>query len=265
MARVRYHEMLPREIRARRDACPIAFVGIGTLEWHAHHAAVGLDGLKAERLCELAAEASGGFAFPTAWYGEPWSSQHMDADQKETPAIRDAFGLRPRPRASTAAIMAEIVAFEALVQRIALQLYQLEMRVICMLCGHFPLRDWALPVQRRLASARHDAVTVVGTEVDFAQHAGCQRNLVGNDHAGVWETSYLWFLRPDCVDMAVYEQEPDKPLVGVIGDDPRVGASPELGQRACEVIVDGMVARAQSALRGLREADSATNSGDHDH
>jgi len=120
VTRVRYHELLPREILARRAAFPAAFLPIGTLEWHAEHAAVGLDGLKAEQLCELAAAASGGFAFPTLWYGEPRSVRHMEADHVDTPTLRRALGLRAAPPAADA--VAEIRDFQALVRRIVLQL-----------------------------------------------------------------------------------------------------------------------------------------------
>ncbi len=27
----------PEELRRRLDACPVAFVPLGTLEWHGHH------------------------------------------------------------------------------------------------------------------------------------------------------------------------------------------------------------------------------------
>jgi creatinine amidohydrolase len=71
MDKVRYEEMLPHEIVARRARFPAAFIGLGGLEWHSEHLAVGNDALKAGKLCELAAARSGGFAFPTLWYGEP--------------------------------------------------------------------------------------------------------------------------------------------------------------------------------------------------
>jgi creatinine amidohydrolase len=243
--------MLPHEIVERRASCPIAFVGIGTLEWHAEHAAVGLDGLKAERLCELAAEASGGFSFPTLWYGEPRSVKHMEADQEDTPAIRHALRLRPRARVVPADAEAEIVRFQSLVRRLALQLYEAEMLVVCIICGHYPLSDWAAPIGEELKAERSDAITIVGSEADFAEPVLDGVKPAGKDHAGIWETSYLWHLRPECVDMSVYEKRDDARLIGVIGQDPRGHASPELGERACGAIVAGMVSRSLAALENL--------------
>jgi len=80
MKKVKYHEMLPHEILARREKFPAAFIGLGTIEWHGEHLAAGNDALKAEKLCELAAAKSGGFAFPTLWYGEPRVTALLEAD-----------------------------------------------------------------------------------------------------------------------------------------------------------------------------------------
>ena len=44
MEKVRYEEMLPHEIVARRRRFPVAFIGLGGLEWHGEHMAVGNDG-----------------------------------------------------------------------------------------------------------------------------------------------------------------------------------------------------------------------------
>lgn len=100
MEKVRYEEMLPHEIVARRAKFPAAFIGLGGLEWHSEHLAVGNDALKAEKLCELAARRSGGFAFPTLWYGEPrlalpraGANEHA-GDESGLPAVRPLSDLR---------------------------------------------------------------------------------------------------------------------------------------------------------------------------
>ena len=60
MGKVRYEEMLPHEIRTAREERALAYLPLGTLEWHGPQNAVGLDGLKAHALCcEFAAEHGG--------------------------------------------------------------------------------------------------------------------------------------------------------------------------------------------------------------
>ena len=74
---------------------------MGGLEWHGEHQAVGLDALKAEKLCELAAARSGGFAFPTLWYGEPRTAHLMEANHNDDGQITARMKLRKRKFSAT--------------------------------------------------------------------------------------------------------------------------------------------------------------------
>ena len=47
---VRYERLRPAQIVARREACPVAYLPIGTIEWHGEHNPVGLDTLKMHAL-----------------------------------------------------------------------------------------------------------------------------------------------------------------------------------------------------------------------
>ena len=76
--------------------------------------------------------------------------------------------------------------------------------------------------------------------------------LPSGDHAAKWETSYLWYLRPDCVDMSIYLGREEGPLPGVIGIDPRKEASIEVGRKACDLIVDSMLRKAEELIRDTK-------------
>src|SRR5438067_1901163 len=93
MSKLRYEEMLPSEIVAVRTACPIAYVPLGTLEWHGEHDAVGLDALKAHALAIECAKAGGGLAFPPLWYGENRESNLMEATARDREEIARRYGL----------------------------------------------------------------------------------------------------------------------------------------------------------------------------
>ncbi len=67
---VRYAMLRPDQIVARRRACPVVYIPIGTLEWHGVHNPVGADTLQAEGLALLCAQLGGGLAFPPLYYGE---------------------------------------------------------------------------------------------------------------------------------------------------------------------------------------------------
>ena len=218
MEKVRYEEMLPHEIVARRKRFPAAFIGLGGLEWHGEHLAVGTDALKAEKLCELAAARSGGFAVPTLWYGEP---RHFGATGEE-----------------------QIAFYQQLLRHVLIQMNSLEMKAVCLLCGHYPIHTWASPVVEQFNRDFPDTRAFAGIEFHYPPKSPH----VGGDHAAHWETSYLWYLRPDCVDLSIFRGREGEKLIGVHGQDPRTDASVELGRKACDLIVAGMVRNAKQLI-----------------
>ena len=253
MEKVRYHEMLPHEILARRKRFPAAFIGLGTLEWHGEHMAVGNDALKAEKLCELAAERSGGFAFPTLWYGEPRTAHLVEADDRPgwgRPVRRKMKFKKARFQdAQFARTDDEQSAFYTqLIRHVLIQMNQLEMKAVCIVCGHYPLAGWAVPAVAQFNREFKDTRAFAGMEFQYTKKGPH----VGGDHAAKWETSYLWYLRPDCVDMSVYLGREDEPLIGVGGIDPRKEATVEIGRKACDLIADGMVRKARQLIKQVR-------------
>ena len=252
MEKVRYAEMLPHEIVKRRSRFPAAFIGLGGLEWHSEHLAVGNDALKAERLCELAAQASGGFAMPTLWYGEPRTVGLMEANHNQDGAITERMRL-PKEKFTTKHFgrspARQIAAYQNLIHHVLVQMNTLGMKAVCLVSGHYPLKRWADPALARFHRAGRFRGTRAYCGIEFQYLLPHNQTQAGGDHAGHWETSYLWYLRPDCVDMSVYQGRPEAPLIGVMGQDPRRLASVELGRRACIAIVRGMVAKATELIR----------------
>lgn len=283
MEKIRYAEMLPHEILARRRKFPAAFIGLGGLEWHGEHQAVGLDALKAETLCELAAARSGGFAFPTLWYGEPRVHRLMEFTFDRDGAIKTRMGFQPEKFIDTyfgATGQQQIEFYQALLWHLLIQMNTLEMKAVCLFGGHGPLRDFAQPVVERFNAAFQDTQAYAGHEVDYVPpeanppseaeaaapyfrapniaEGGASdsptrevwyREHVGTDHAAKWETAYLMYLRPDCVDMSVYLGRESAPLIGVNGLDPRATATVEIGRKAAELIVAGMIGKARQLIR----------------
>ncbi|MBA4387738.1 MAG: hypothetical protein C0404_07140 [Verrucomicrobia bacterium] len=63
---VQYERLRPHQIAARRRAFPVAFLPIGTIEWHGVHNPVGLDTLKIHALLCECAKQMGGLVFASA-------------------------------------------------------------------------------------------------------------------------------------------------------------------------------------------------------
>jgi creatinine amidohydrolase/Fe(II)-dependent formamide hydrolase-like protein len=62
--------MVPAEVVARREACNLAYLPIGALEWHGSHMPLGTDCLSVEYLSQEAARRFGGVAFPALVYAD---------------------------------------------------------------------------------------------------------------------------------------------------------------------------------------------------
>jgi len=248
MEKVKYEEMLPQEIVARRKQFPAAFLGLGGLEWHGEHLAMGNDALKAEKLCELAAARSGGFAFPTLWYGEPRVAHLLEINHDEEGKVKTKMKFKKRKFSESyfgKTGEQQVKFYQELLYHVLIQMNTLEMKAVCLLCGHYPIYNWALPVVDKFNQRFKDTQAFAGIEFHYPPKSPH----VGGDHAAKWETSYLWYLRPDCVDMSVYLGREEKSLIGVMGIDPRKEASVAIGRKACNLIVEGMVRKAKELIR----------------
>ena len=64
MEKVKYAELLPHEFRQRLAAKPIAYLALGTLEWHGEHLPLGSDAIQSEGLMIECARRFGGIVLP---------------------------------------------------------------------------------------------------------------------------------------------------------------------------------------------------------
>ncbi len=231
MRTVRYEEMLPHELEAAMAACPVAYVPVGSLEWHGRHLALGNDTIKVHEIVLRAASRAGGVVVPPTYWGHmaPWKP-----------------GCHP-------GLPAEVV--DALFTAIFQGLVTVGFKVVIGITGH--------DVVEQVASLQKaaEAISGDGTAVGDALMEGDLYDLPGDsmDHAAHWETSILMHVRPDLVDLAqladvdLSTQEAAS-AAGIWGRDPRTDASAELGARIVDRIADNLGRKAQELLAGLREA-----------
>lgn len=206
MPPVRLSELLPIQLERRLEVRPALILPIGTIEWHSHHLPLGLDGLKADALAAEIADRSGAVLGPLSWW---------------------AAGGVPFPY--TLRLPTEPVS--DLLREVLIQSARFGFRAIMVLNGHYGL-DNTIAVRRAAVECMRISGTAVFTVAEYELLTALGAR---GDHAGVWETSLLWAQRPDLVQLE--RLEPDAPLPGVIGADPRGTASPELGRQGIEAIV----------------------------
>jgi len=226
---LQFERALPYQVRAMLSQTPIAYVPIGALEWHGEHAALGLDGFKAEALCRAAAEISGGVLFPPMYWG--------------------AFHTLPFP-------FTFHFAKRTMKKQIARTLATLAawgFRSIVLLSGHYPLAQ--ITMLRRLSRrfARRRRIGILGIP---EQALALDLDYLG-DHAAKWETSLLMALAPDLVDLSRLPEDTGSLAEraarhGIMGMCPKKHADAALGRQAFTTMTTRLAA---AATRMLTEGD----------
>jgi creatinine amidohydrolase len=185
--------MFPWEIARALAEAPVAYLPLGTLEWHGEHNVVGLDGLKAHAICVRAARKSGGLVVPTLYWATD-SREDLEGGDYLTGGIEhgeryhvpgNMFWLRPE-------------TYHNLLFDIYETLRRRGFRAIVVLAGHW---------------SRHTLPTILASgEAFLAQHPEMKWEMVidrklvpdlhyPHEHAAGGETSLMMAVRPELVDL----------------------------------------------------------------
>ncbi|MCU1480235.1 MAG: hypothetical protein JWQ19_1021 [Subtercola sp.] len=213
-AEIRAELLSLAELDAAIAASPIAYLPLGTLEFHGPHLPIGLDALNAQALCEAAARLTGGIVLPVVYQGTggghgayPWTI------------------MMPGPQAIVANLVATLTRLE-----------DFGVRTAVVFTGHFA--DEQLAMVDDLAATWNgsaSALRVVGTGVNR-----CPDAPLPPDHAGAFEATLLYATSPELVHLdrlpalhahpavdpgddpyGTHRHDPGHPLWGIFGPDPR--------------------------------------------
>ena len=245
MNEVCYERMLPHQVVAARTACPLAYLPIGTIEWHGEHNSTGLDSLKAHALCIQSAKKGGGLVFPPLWYGEHREIQLMETNRESRDKIAEKMHL-PSENFTFGYMGGQTVEHQAyfycqLLSNIMDQIKSLGFEAIFILCGHYPLAQYA-SFAGSIFNRRTDIPVFTAKESDLVSDLGYR-----GDHAGKWETSLLMALDPGLTDLSRLPNDRSIRPIGVGGEDPRE-ASHTFGEEGASAIVERMVEAGQRLL-----------------
>jgi creatinine amidohydrolase len=258
---VQFERLLPHQVRERRDSCPLAYLPAGTLEWHGVHNPVGLDTLKAHKLCCLAAERGGGVVFPPLWYGEHREIELLESVHDQDGRIAAAYGVPAesfRKAMKGKPVRDQRQLYLDLVDQTLREIASFGFKAIFALAGHYPLprhleyagRDFARDTGVAFfTAAEHSLVMHPEFQKPFGKRPG--------DHAGFWETSLLMALDGDTIDLTRLDPRERAPL-GIMGSAAHPAESnAEFGRNAVSLIVDQMV---KIGRRMLKDAGDAAQS-----
>ncbi|MBO0701335.1 MAG: creatininase family protein [Candidatus Dormibacteraeota bacterium] len=241
MAEVRWERMFRDQLEQRFTACPVLYLTYGLCEPHGPHNAVGLDGLKAHGLAVAAARAHGGIvAPPDYWHIHEIGGYARWGHDNVGDARTWLTSLPPWQHFKN--VLYQIRAADSL-----------EFEAVILLTGHYgpnwmDLKTLAQLVQPAVGARLYALPDFEANEPGFDGASG--------DHAGKVETSLLWALEPQCVDMSRL------PLGGEPGQRFAMGADAgrsdrREGERMVADEVAWLGRKAQELLREFRDSRPA--------
>lgn len=191
MRQVQWERMFPDQLDAAFDDCPLVYFPYGLCEPHGPHDAVGLDALKAHGIACESARAHGGIvAPPDYWHIHELGGYALWLERTVGPVRRSWMTCIP-PWQHFKNIcyhirMADHLGFHAAI----------------FLTGHYGPNWKDLKTLIGLAQP-HVGTRLCGLPDHEANQPGFDNDgRSGGDHAGKVETSLLWALHPDCVDLS---------------------------------------------------------------
>ena len=239
---VRYHLLRPAEVIKRREACPVVYIPIGTIEWHGLHNPLGADTLQAEHLAMLCAQSGGGLVFPALYYGESRTEGLMESNAADREAIAGEMHLLPENFTPERFIYSETEQndhYQHLLAHILNQAETLGFEVAVFIAGHYPLVDHARAAALLYNRRRRRAGRMLAWATLDYLHITEKYDFAG-DHAAGWETSHCLAIDPELVDLSALKPRSEN-LVGVMGKMKPHDATAEFGKKifdeAASVIV----------------------------
>ena len=238
---VRYHMLRPAQVVKRREEYPVAYVPIGTIEWHGVHNPLGADTLQADGLAILCAQKGGGLVFPPLYYGESRLEALMEANAGDRELIAEQMKLSPdnfTPENMPFSATEQALNYHRLLLHILAEVASLGFEVGVLVAGHYPLIDHTRAAvlqfnQRSRRGSGHNMLAWAMVDYLLVQE---QFEKAG-DHAGGWETSHVMHLHAQTVDLSLLPPKGEK-LIGVGGAMAPQDASAEFGKKTLEAAAE---------------------------
>lgn len=207
---VKYIELRPAAFRERLQQKPLAYLPLGTLEWHGEHLPLGVDAIASEALMVAAAERFGGIVLPPLFLGP---DRRMEQESGEYLIGMDyAQSTNPHQQLTGSAYWVSYDFFKQLLENILEQLRRAGFKAV-FADGHGPSRrTWVemIPVWEEKFGMKLYGIT------DGQKQ---QWNYM-IDHAAKNETSLMMHIQPSLVNVSVFTAGAQSPLAGVNGEHP---------------------------------------------
>jgi len=247
--KVLYCELTPAEFRERLAAAPIAYLPLGTLEWHGEHLPLGADGIQSEGFFRQLAAEVGGIVLPMLFLG-PDRTRTENGLELYGMDINDIVPPEQKytnQQLAGSAYWVPEETFGVILESILKQLRRAGFRIVVG-HGHGPstvfFANHAAQWRQKFGL---ECFTCWGNEADGPE-LGIQV-----DHAAMNETSLVMAIRPDLVQLERLPSDPAAWPLAVWGRDPRIHAGAEIGRKAIVFQAQRMAGILREALEKLRQ------------
>jgi len=249
MLEVLYERLTPSQFQDRLRKAPIAYLPLGTLEWHGMHLPLGSDSLQSQTFFLKLAQRVGGIVLPPLFVGP---DKAKEANGHEYYGM-DMHGYSPNaPRqlmGSAYWIPSDL--FLALLEALLKQLSRAGFRIL-VAHGHGPSTQVIIENNEQLSKKFH--LTIMTVWRDKNQRDPDME--FQYDHAAANETSIMMALHPDLVHMENLSKDKKKRPLAIIGRDPRTHASAKHGENIIRLHLNRMETILKEQLLHLQETKS---------
>ena len=257
---VEYTHLTPTDFRARLAEAPIAYLPLGTLEWHGEHLPLGSDGLQSFSFMKDLAREAGGIVLPMLYLGP---------DGKRGEGENALYGMdfwlseeegkmqMPAQQLDGSSYWVPEELFHQILDNTFNQLARAGFKII-VAHGHGPSTRHVIDHWQEWEE-KYDVMVYTcwswnvrgDNDVEASEKAGQEGLGIMIDHAASNESSLMLYYYPELVRMEQLSDDSAQWPLAVAGKDPRIYASAELGQRAVEFQLERMTQVLEQALDSL--------------
>ena len=244
--KVLYIELTPQEFQERLLEAPIAYLPLGTLEWHGRHLPLGADGLISSGFFIELAKKVGGIVLPMLFLGTD-NSKIIEGEDYYGMDIESYPSQHPQKLLGSAYWIKRSL-LKQILGEILKQLKRAGFKIV-VAHGHSPSTMLFYQHSKRWKKD-------YGLEL-FT----CWRNKesdglgIQTDHAAANETSLVMALEPELVKIENLPNDMNKEPLGIMGKDPRKFASREYGKKIVSMHVERMSKILKETLQQITSRD----------
>jgi len=233
--KVLYQELRPDEFTERIEKCPVAYLPLGTLEWHSNHLPLGSDGLQSQGFFEKLAKEAGGIVMPMLFIGPDGYDTVINGHEYYGMDCGSVFSDQCKyeiQQLKGSAYWVPDSTFDIMMNGIMKQLSRAGFKIV-VAHGHGPSTNY-------IGSAAQGFKEKYNLTVMNCWGNDTDDLCLMCDHAGANETSIMMYLHPELVKMDKLPSNPEEWPLGMLGKDPRIHASAKAGKEIVDFEVKKM-------------------------